>query len=164
MTLSWRAPAATTVNAELSWREGIPFMLSPADVLPPSSTRPRRRCCAPSVNALPPGAVLRGYDQYSIAQLQLGAQRRWDAFGVPLTGLLEVLGKHTPGLPDQSVRRYGRNDVYGPGPVNGVCMVMTGDAARQCSLRGYQTANAFRLPPAHGGAPAGTACPAWRRS
>jgi hypothetical protein len=143
MTLNWRAPAATTVNAELSWREGIPFMLSPADVLPAFFSATAPSMLRADVNALAPGAVLHGYDQYSIAQLQLGAQRRWDAFGVPLTGLLEVQYKHTPGLPDQSVRRYGRNDVYGPGPVNGVCMVSTGDAARQCSLRGYQTANAL---------------------
>lgn len=143
MTLNWRAGSATTLGAELSWRDGIPFMLSPADVLPAFFSPTAPSLLRGVVNALPPGGELHGYDQYGMAQLQLNAQRRWDAFGMPLTGLVEVQVKHTPGLPDQTVRRYGRNDVYGPGPVNGVCTVSTGDPARQCSMRGYQTANAW---------------------
>jgi hypothetical protein len=143
VTLSWRASPLTTVNAELSWREGIPFMLSPADVLPAFFSPTAPSMLRAEVDALPPGGELRGYDQYAIAQLQLSAQRRWKVFGMPLTGQVEALFKHTPGLPDPNLRRYGRNDLYGPGPVNGVCTVMTGDAARQCSMRGYQTANAW---------------------
>ena len=143
MTLNWRASSATTVGAELSWRDGIPFMLSPADVLPAFFSPTVPSLLRAEVDAVPPGGELHGYDQYGMAQLQLNAQRRWDAFGIPLTGMAEVQLKHTPGLPDQTVRRYGRNDIYGAGPVNGVCMVNTGDAARQCSLRGYQTAHAW---------------------
>jgi hypothetical protein len=142
LTLSRRA-GATTYGAELSWRERVPFMLSPAEALPPFLNATMPSLLRASVDAVPPGGIFRGYDLYSMAQLQLSAQRRWDAFGLPFTGLVEVVGKRTPGLPDQTVRRYGRADVYGPGPVNGVCTVMTGDAARQCSLRGYQTASAW---------------------
>jgi hypothetical protein len=142
LSASHRA-GATTFGAELSWRERIPFMLSPADALPPFLNASMPSLLRASVDAVPPGGVFHGYDLYSMAQLQLSVQHRWDAFGLPLNGLLELLGKHTPGLPEPSVRRYGRADVFGPGPVNGVCMVMTGDAARQCSLRGYQTANAW---------------------
>lgn len=134
---------ATTFGAELSWRERIPFMLSPADALPAFLSPTAPSLLRASINAVPPGAVFHGYDLYSMAQLQLSAEQRWNVFGLPLTGLLELVGKHTPGLPDPAVRRYGRADVFGPGPVNGVCTVMTGDAARQCSLRGYHTANAW---------------------
>jgi hypothetical protein len=138
-----RRQDATTYGAELSWREGLPFALPPGDVLPvfmnPNALSPIRV----AVNAVPPGGVFRAYDLYSMAQLQLSVQHRWSAFGVPLTGMMELLGKHTPGLPDQSVRRYGRSDLFGPGPVNGICMISTGDPARQCSLLGYQTANAW---------------------
>jgi len=143
ITLNWRASGATTLGAELSWRDGIPFMLSPADVLPAFFSPTAPSLLRAVVNALPPGAELHGYDLYGMAQLQLSAQHRWTAFGMPLSGTAEVQLKHTPGLPDPTVRRYGRNDIYGPGPVNGVCMVSTGDAARQCSLRGYQTASAW---------------------
>ncbi len=138
-----RRVKTTTLSAELSWREGVPFMLSPADALPPFLNATMPSLLRASVDAVPPGGIFQAYDLYSMAQLELGVQQRWDAFGLPFTGMLEVLGKRTPGLPDPTVRRYGRADVYGPGPVNGVCMVMTGDAARQCSVRGYQTASAW---------------------
>jgi hypothetical protein len=142
VTFSRRA-GATTYGAELSWRERIPFMLSPADALPPFLNPALPSILRASADAVPPGGIFRGYDLYSMAQLQLSIQRRWDVFGLPLSGLLELVGKRTPGLPDASVRRYGRADVFGPGPFNGVCVPMTGDTARQCSLRGYQTASAW---------------------
>jgi hypothetical protein len=41
------------------------------------------------------------------------------------------------------VRRYGRADQFGNGPVNGVCNVTTSDAARQCSSDGYVSAGAY---------------------
>jgi hypothetical protein len=142
LTLTRRA-GATTYGAELSWRERVPFVLPPADVMPAFMNPNAPSLVRAAVDAVPPGGVFRGFDLYSMAQLQLTVQHRWGAFGVPLTGLVELLGKHTPGLPDQSVRRYGRNDLFGPGPVNGVCTVSTGNAARQCSLLGYSTANAW---------------------
>lgn len=142
LTLTQRQ-GATTYGAELSWRERMPFVIPPADVMPAFMNPNAPSLVRADVDAVRPGGVFHGYDLYSMAQLQLTVQHRWGAFGVPLTGLVELLGKHTPGLPDQSVRRYGRSDLYGPGPVKGICVVSTGDAARQCSLRGYQTANAW---------------------
>jgi hypothetical protein len=142
LTFSRRA-GATTRGAELSWRERIPFMLSPADGLPAFLNAAAPSILRASVDAVPPGGIFHGYDLYSMAQLQLSVQRRWDVLGLPMSGLLELVGKRTPGLPDPSVRRYGRSDVFGPGPFNGVCTPMTGDPARQCSLRGYQTASAW---------------------
>jgi hypothetical protein len=138
-----RRQGATTYGAELSWRERLPFVMSPADVMPAFMNPNVPSLVRAAVNAVPPGGVFRGYDLYSMAQLQLSVQRRWSAFGIPLSGVLELLDKHTPGLPDQSVRRYGRSDLFGSGPINGVCMVSTGDPARQCSLRGYHTADAW---------------------
>jgi hypothetical protein len=133
----------TTMSGELAWREGVPFMLSPADALPPFLNAATPSLLRASVDAVPPGGIFHAYDLYSMAQLKLSVEQRWAAFGLPLTGLLEAVGKRTPGLPDPTVRRYGRADVYGPGPVNGVCTVVTGDAARQCSVSGYQTASAW---------------------
>jgi len=44
-------------------------------------------------------------------------------------------------LPDQNVRRYGRIDVFGLGPVGGVCT--PGAPPYQCSLNGYVSSFAW---------------------
>lgn len=76
-------------------------------------------------------------------QAQAGVRHEWVLAGLGLTAGVEVAGKHARGLPDPSRLRYGRSDVFGVGAVNGSCAVNTGDAARQCSLRGYATPNAW---------------------
>jgi len=142
LTLTQRVGAAT-LGAELSYRAGVPFMISPADVVPAFMSATAASLLRERANAVPPGGVFHGFDLYGMGQLQLNLQRRWNLSGVQLNGTVEVVAKHTPGLPDQQVLRYGRSDIYGTGPINGVCNVTTGDAARQCSSRGYQTANAW---------------------
>jgi hypothetical protein len=142
LTLTQRVGAAT-VAAELSYRAGVPFMISPADVVPAFMSATAASLLRERANAVPPGGIFHGFDLYGMSQLQLSLQRRWNVSGLSLNGSIEVLAKHTPGLPDQQVLRYGRSDIYGTGPVNGICNVTTGDAARQCSSRGYQTANAW---------------------
>jgi hypothetical protein len=76
-------------------------------------------------------------------QAQFGLQHDWQTGGAAWTVAVEGVAKHTPGLPDQAVRRYGRSDIFGTGPVGATCAVTTANAARQCSLRGYSTADAF---------------------
>ena len=49
--------------------------------------------------------------------------------------------KGVPNLPDPSVVRFGRSDVFGQGPVNGVCPPP--QAPSQCSFDGYVSRNAF---------------------
>ncbi len=142
LTLTQRFGAAT-LGAELSYRAGVPFMISPADVVPAFMSATAASLLRERANAVPPGGVFHGFDLYGMSQLQLNLQRRWAVAGLALNGSVEVLAKHTPGLPDQQVVRYGRSDIYGTGPIDGVCNVTTGDAARQCSSRGYQTANAW---------------------
>lgn len=128
---------------EASWRPRQPFMLAPGDVLPPFLNASAPALLRADANAVPPGGIFHGYDLYAMSQLQLGAQREWQWGRVGFTGTAEVVGKHASGLPDQALRRYGRADIFGVGPVNGACTVTTGNAARQCSLRGYATANAW---------------------
>jgi hypothetical protein len=62
---------------------------------------------------------------------------------VALAASAEVVGKRALGLPDQSVMRYGRADIFGVGAINGNCVVNTGNGARQCSMRGYATSSAW---------------------
>lgn len=132
-----------TLQGELSYRPDTPFMLAPGDVLLPflSSSAPSQ--LRARADAVAPGGVFRGYDLHPMWQAQLGLRREWTPGGMPLGVGVELVGNHVPGLPDASVLRYGRADVFGGGPVGGICMVTTGDAARQCSLRGYVTQNAW---------------------
>ncbi|HWJ96262.1 MAG TPA: DUF1302 family protein, partial [Telluria sp.] len=133
----------TRFSGEASYRPRAPFMLSPGDVVPAFLSATAPSLLRQSANAVPPGGIFHGYDLYAMAHLQAGVQREWSVAGVPLTASAEVVAKHTPGLPAPSVRRYNRADIFGVGPVSGNCTVTTGDAARQCSLDGYVTPDAF---------------------
>jgi len=53
----------------------------------------------------------------------------------------EIIYKAVPDLPDPSVTRFGRVDVFGQGPVNGVCPPPA--APTQCSTDGYVSRNAL---------------------
>lgn len=142
--LTWaRKQGATSMQGELSYRPRTPFMLAPGDVLPPflSSTAPS--LLRARADAVAPGGVFRGYDLYRMWQGQAGVRHEWTVSGVGLAGGIEVVGKHAAGLPDQAALRYGRADVFGVGPIDGACVLTTGNPGRQCSLRGYATARAW---------------------
>lgn len=128
---------------EASYRPRQPFMLAPGDVLPPFLNASVPALLRADANAVPPGGIYHGYDLHPMSHLQLGAGREWQLGRVVLGATAEVVGKHASGLPDPAVRRYGRADIFGVGPVNGACVVTTGNAARQCSLDGYASTNAW---------------------
>jgi hypothetical protein len=132
-----------SLYGELSYRPRTPFMLSPGDVLPPFLSASAPSLLRSSADAVPPGGVFHGFDLYAMQQAQLGVRRELELGAVGLTAGAEVVAKHTPGLPDQAVRRYGRADIFGVGPIFGTCNANTGNPARQCSLRGYVTADAW---------------------
>jgi len=132
-----------SIHGELSYRPRQVFMLAPGDVLPPFLSATVPALLRADANAVPPGGIFHGYDLHPMTQLQLGAQREWQWGKTRLTATAEVVGKHASGLPDQALRRYGRADIFGVGPVNGACTVTTGNPARQCSLRGYASTNAW---------------------
>ena len=133
-----------TMFGELSYRPNMPLMLPPGDVLPAFASPVAASQLRADANALAPGALFHGYDSYPFTQAQAGLQLDWNA---AWSTTAEVVAKRVGGLPDQSVRRYGRADVFGVGLVGGNCVVTTPDAARQCSLRGYvsTSALAYRL-------------------
>jgi len=131
------------VYGEASYRPRQPFMLAPGDVLPPFLNATVPALLRADANAVPPGGIFHGYDLHPMTQLQLGLQHEWQIGKAAVTATAELVGKHASDLPDQAVRRYGRADIFGVGPVNGNCVVTTGNAARQCSLRGYASTNAW---------------------
>jgi hypothetical protein len=139
---------------ELSYRPNQPLLISPGDALPPFLNPTAPALLRADADAVAPGGLFHGYDRYPMIQAQLGVQR---VFGPTFTGSAEVVAKHLRGLPDPALRRYGRSDIFGAGPVNGVCTAST--PASMCNLRGYVSTDAYayrlRLDARLGGLPPG---------
>lgn len=138
-----RKRAGSTVHGEVSYRPAVPFMLAPGDVLPPFLSATTSSLLRARADAVPPGGIFRGYDLYAMWQAQAGGRHEWSLAGMQLAFGVEAVAKHARGLPAPSVLRYGRADIFGVGPIHGNCAVNTRDAARQCSLRGYATPDAW---------------------
>ncbi|HEX8613535.1 MAG TPA: DUF1302 family protein [Telluria sp.] len=140
--------AHANMFAELTYRANQPIQLPPGDTLPALLNPATASLLRKEVDALAPGALFHAYDRYRTFHLQAGVQRDWPMVGgVALGTSAEVVVKHVAGLPEPAVRRYGRSDLFGNGPVNGACPVTTSNAARQCSTDGYVTpsAHAYRV-------------------
>jgi Protein of unknown function (DUF1302) len=94
--------------------------------------------------ALAPGEVFHGWDRLKMSDWNLGAthevQGLLGAASIALQG--EINARIIHDLPDPNVLRYQRPDVFGMGPVNGVC----GNPA-MCTTDGYvsKTAVAYTL-------------------
>lgn len=139
----WHKRAAGSVHGEVSYRPAQPFMLAPGDVLPPFLSATAPSLLRARADAVAPGGMFHAYDLYAMWQAQAGVRHEWVVGGRQLAFAAEVVGKHARGLPDPAVLRYGRADILGVGAIRGECAVNTADAARQCSLRGYATPNAW---------------------
>jgi hypothetical protein len=109
--------------AEVAHRPNQPLQLHSLDLTNAFLSPTAPSLLRAEINALPLGAPYRAYDRYATTDVILG-------FGKPLPGLLgakvlqvgaEVGVKFVHDLPDPTQRRYGRSDVFGGGPVNGVC-------------------------------------------
>lgn len=139
---------ADTWSAELAVRPGQPLQLPPSDVIAPFLNPSSPALLRADVDALAPGGIYHAYDRYRTSQLQVGWQHDWGRVGpAAVTGSAELVYKHARGLPDPLVRRYGRADAYGVGPIGGVCNAPPATAWRQCSTDGYvtPTAASYRL-------------------
>jgi hypothetical protein len=135
---------ASTWSGELAYRPNQPLQLPPGDVLPAFLNPNAPSLLRADATATAPGAVFNGFDRHKTAQLQFGVQHDWGRAGPALlSGSADIVAKHVIDLPDQAVRRYGRADQYGTGPINGVCPVNSVNVARQCSLNGYVSATAW---------------------
>ena len=141
-TFETRLKGATAFG-ELSYRPNQPLQFNAADLLNAvvSNTAPTQ--LRDRAKALAPGDVVTGYERHKAVQLQLGA------VGVVPTVLgaaamnwgAEVVYKNVPDLPDPNVLRFGRSDVFGQGPVNGVCPPPA--VPTQCTTAGYVSRNAW---------------------
>lgn len=136
----------STWQAELTHSPNLPVPLNAGDLVGAfASTLNTPSLLRADERATAPGGRYRGYDRLSVSDLRIGVSRQWrNLMGAETLQLrVEAAGKFVHDLPDVNLRRYRRPDVYGNGPVNGVC---TGAAdSKQCSNDGYVTARAWGL-------------------
>jgi hypothetical protein len=128
---------------ELTYRPNQPLLYNAADLIAAFTSNTAPTPLRAMAAAVPAGGVFHGYERHKNLQLQLGA-------GGVVPGVLgaaglnwggELVYKGVPDLPDPTVMRFGRADVFGQGPVNGVCAAPA--TATQCSTDGYVSKNAF---------------------
>ena len=88
-------------------------------------------------------AVVHAWERHEALQLQLGAIGQvpnvLGSAGLSYGG--EIVYKRVPDLPDPSLTRFGRAEVFGQGPVDGVCPPPA--APVSCSPMAMCRANAF---------------------
>lgn len=132
-----------TLFGELSYRPDQPLQLNGLDLLSAFASNTAATLLRADATATAPGGIYHGYDRHKVLQMQLGAKQRlagaWGAESLLLAA--EVGIKQVLDLPDVNIRRYGRQDSYGIGPVNGQCAI--GAEAKQCSNNGYVSASAW---------------------
>jgi len=135
--------AGGTAFGELTYRPNQPLQFNAADLLgavlspvAPTTLRSQER-------ALAPGGTLSGFERHKNVQLQLGAVGQVPGVlpGATVNWGAEIVYKGVPDLPDPSVTRFGRVDVFGQGPVDGVCPAPA--APTQCTSDGYVSRHAF---------------------
>ena len=131
---------------QVSYRPNQPVSLNAGDLLAAITSNTAPTPLRAQINALPPGGVLRGFDRLKAGQAQVGIVGQLPGLlGAAILSLGGEVGlKHVFDLPDVNVRRYGRADVFGNGPVNGICSSGgSPDLEKQCSTDGYVTKNAW---------------------
>ncbi|MFJ4441803.1 DUF1302 domain-containing protein [Pseudomonas sp. NPDC089422] len=152
LSFSTTLPTGTAWSGEISYRPNAPVQLNTTDILYSGLTP-----LNPNVSVLQgtPGADQPGYRRKEITQLQttfthffdqvMGAER--------LTMVGEVGWTHVGGLESTSKARYGRDPVFGPGPLpNGQCEALNtstlgtsnaNNVSRYCENDGYTTADSW---------------------
>ncbi|AMO24408.1 DUF1302 domain-containing protein [Ramlibacter solisilvae] len=131
------------IFGELTYRPNQPLQFNAADLVAAAVSNVAPTPLRARMNALGPGGTLSGFERHKNVQFQLGevgqvpkvlgaAGLNWGA---------EVVYKGVPDLPDPSVTRFGRSDIFGQGPVNGVCPPPA--VAIQCTTDGYVSRHAW---------------------
>lgn len=132
-----RMPDNATFFAELTYQPNQMLRFNATDLLNAFASNVAPTPLRADATAVAPGGAFHGYDRFHVTQFNLGGSK-------PLRGVLgaaqltlgaEAAVKHVDQLPDPAIRRYGRSDLFGLGPVNNAC---AGTAA-QCSTAGYVT-------------------------
>lgn len=152
LSFSTTLPAGTRWRGELSYRPNAPVQLNINDLLGATLTP-----LEPSAALLQasPGQDVRGYRRKEIIQLQTGFSQEFDglmgASRLTLEG--EVGWTHVGGLEGASRLRYGRDPVFGAGPLpEGACQAQNAatlaggsqkNLGRYCENDGFTTRDSW---------------------
>ncbi|MDH4609641.1 DUF1302 domain-containing protein [Pseudomonas sp. BN102] len=153
LSFSTTLPTGTAWSGEVSYRPNAPVQLNTTDILFAGLTP-----LNPSVSVLrgAPGTDLHGYRRKEISQFQTTFTHFFDqvmgASRLTLVGEIGVV--HTGGLESTSKARYGRDPVFGPGPLpNNQCVALnTGtlgnnanaeNVSKYCEDDGFVTSTAW---------------------
>ncbi|QEY64809.1 DUF1302 domain-containing protein [Metapseudomonas lalkuanensis] len=152
LSFSTTLPTGTAWSGEFSYRPNAPVQLNTTDILFAGLTP-----LNPSVSVLrgSPGTDLHGYRRKEISQFQTTFTHFFDqvmgASRLTLVGEIGVV--HTGGLESTSKARYGRDPVFGPGPLpNNQCVALNistlGSAtaenvSKYCEDDGFVTSTAW---------------------
>lgn len=149
LSFSTTLPTGTAWSGEISYRPNAPVQLNSTDILYAGLNPLRAATGGNAVSVLNgmPGQDLHGYNRKEITQLQttfihfvdqvLGASR--------LTLLGEVGWTHIGGLESQDKARYGRDPIYGSGPLaNNECQALAGtNTTKYCEKDGFATSDSW---------------------
>ena len=131
------------VVGELTYRPNQPLQYNSFDVISAAVSRTAPTPLRAKADAVVPGGVLRAWERHEALQVQLGATG-----GLPkvlgsagMSYGVELIYKRVPDLPDSSLMRFGRAEVFGQGPVDGVCPPPA--APVSCTSDGYVSQEAF---------------------
>lgn len=110
------------VLGELTYRPNQPLQYNSFDVISAAVSRTAPTPLRAKADAVAPGGVLRAWERHEALQLQVGATGGLPAVlgSAGMSYGAELIYKRVPDLPDSSVTRFGRAEVFGQGPV-GVC-------------------------------------------
>lgn len=131
------------VLGEFTYRPNQPLQYNPVDLISAAVSRTAPTPLRALMDALPPGADARAWRRHEALQLQLGvAGQLPEVLGAKaLSYGVELLYKSVPDLPAPSMERFSRSEVFGQGPVDGVCPPPA--APVSCSSDGYVSRDAF---------------------
>ena len=148
LSFSTTLPTGTAWSGEISYRPNAPVQLNTNDILYAGLNPLRAAAGGNAVSILngTPGQDLHGYNRKEITQLQttfvhfvdrvLGASR--------LTLLGEIGWTHVGGLESQDKARYGRDPVFGSGPLlNNECQNLANGSSRYCEKDGFVTSDSW---------------------
>lgn len=124
------------VAGELDHKFNQPLAFNAPDLL--QATLSGTGVLARDFAAVPLGGQFSGYERFHVTQGQLAASGDVaDVLGGSLTLGGEIGAKYVHNLPDPNFHRYGRSDIFGTGPNNGVCPA--GADPKACTTRGFVT-------------------------
>jgi hypothetical protein len=136
----WRGGA---LLGELTYRPNQPMQYSSTDVMTAAVSLTAPSPFRDVMEQLPPGGIFHAWERHQVLQVQLGAvQQLPDVLHAAGASLgVEMAYKRVPDLPKPSVVRFRRSEMFGQGPVDGVCPPPAAPIA--CTFDGYTSRNAF---------------------